>query len=31
MNIIAKALSDQDIDDLVMWYSTIKFTVELPE
>jgi len=31
MNIIAKELSDQDVDDLVMWYSTIKFNVELPE
>lgn len=31
MSIIAQGLSDQDIADLVAWYSSIKITVELPE
>ncbi len=31
MNIIAKDLSDQDIDDLTHYYSSFKVTVEPPE
>lgn len=31
MNVVAQGLSDEDIDDLVSWYSSIKLTVELPE
>ena len=30
MTIIAQGLSDQDVADLVAWYSGIKVTVELP-
>ncbi len=30
MSIIAQALSDQDVADLVAWYAGIKVTVELP-
>lgn len=28
MGIIAKPLSDQDIDDLAAWYASVKVTVE---
>ncbi len=31
MNVVAKELSDADIDDLVAYYSSIKITVEVPE
>ena len=31
MSLMAKPLSDEEITDLVAWYSSIKFTVELPE
>ena len=31
MNVVARALSDEDIDDLAAWYSSIKLIVELPE
>ena len=31
MNVVAKTLSDADIDDLVAYYSNIKITVEVPE
>ena len=31
MSIIAKKLSDEDIADLAAWYSSIKFTVTVPE
>ncbi|MCP1676216.1 cytochrome c553 [Natronocella acetinitrilica] len=31
MSIIAKGLSDEDIADLAAWYSSIAFSVELPE
>lgn len=31
MNIIAQGLSDDDIDDLVAWYSSIKLIIELPD
>ena len=31
MNVIAKNLSDADIDDLVAWYSSIKLEVKLPQ
>jgi cytochrome c553 len=31
MNIVAKTLSDADIDDLVAYYSSIKITVEVPK
>ena len=30
MSVIAKELSDADIADLAAWYSSIKFTVEMP-
>jgi cytochrome c553 len=30
MSVIAKDLSDADIADLAAWYSSIKFTVEMP-
>lgn len=30
MNIVARDLSDQDIDDLTAWYSSIKITAEMP-
>ena len=31
MNIIAKVLSDDDIDNLAAYYSSIKITVEMPQ
>ena len=31
MSIVAGGLSDEDIADLIAWYSAIKCTVELPE
>jgi cytochrome c553 len=31
MNIIAKMLSDDDIENVAEWYSSIKITIELPQ
>jgi cytochrome c553 len=31
MSLIAKNLSDDDISDLAAWYSSIKFSVTVPE
>lgn len=31
MSIIAQSLQDNDIRDLVAWYSSLKVTVELPQ
>lgn len=31
MSIVAKDLSDADIDDLAAWYASIKITVKLPD
>ena len=31
MNVIAKNLSDDDINDLVAWYSSIEVEVKLPQ
>ena len=31
MSIIAAALSDQDIADLVAWYSSLQFEIRMPE
>jgi cytochrome c553 len=31
MSIIAKGLSDEDIDNLAAWYSSLKVTVEMPK
>ena len=31
MSVIAKQLSDDDIANLAAWYSSIEFTVEIPE
>ena len=31
MSIIAEGLSDEDIADLAAWYSSIEFTVTLPQ
>jgi len=31
MSLMAKPLNDEEIEDLVAWYSSIKLTVELPE
>jgi cytochrome c553 len=31
MSIMAKPLTDEDIADLAAWYSSIKFTVAMPE
>jgi cytochrome c553 len=31
MNIISKMLSDEDIENLAEWYSSIKISVEMPE
>lgn len=31
MSIIASGLSDEDIADLAAWYSSIQFTVTVPE
>ena len=31
MNIVAKTLTDGDIDNLAEWYSAIKVTVEMPK
>ena len=30
MNVVAQSLSDEDINDLAAWYSSIRVTVELP-
>jgi cytochrome c553 len=30
MTVVAKNLTDQDIDDLVAWYASIEITVKLP-
>ena len=30
MNIIAKMLSDEDIENVAEWYSSIKITIEMP-
>jgi cytochrome c553 len=31
MSIVASGLSDQDIENLAAWYSSIEFTVTLPQ
>ena len=31
MNIIAKILDDDDIENVAVWYSSIKITIELPD
>jgi len=31
MSVVAKGLSDEDIDDLVAWYSAIEVTAKPPE
>ena len=31
MTVVASQLSDQDIDDLAAWYSSIRISVSLPE
>ena len=31
MNIIAKMLSDDDIENVAEWYSSIKITIEMPD
>jgi cytochrome c553 len=31
MNVVAKNLSDEDIGDLVAWYSSIQIEVKLPQ
>lgn len=31
MTVIAKSLTEQDIEDLSLWYSSIKVTVEKPK
>jgi cytochrome c553 len=31
MSIIAQGLSDEDIRDLVSWYSSLKISVEMPK
>jgi len=31
MNIVAKTLTDADIENLADWYSSIKITVEMPK
>ena len=31
MSVIAEGLSDEDIDDLSAWYSSIKFSVTMPQ
>jgi len=31
MNIIAKMLSDDDIENVAEWYSSIKITIEMPK
>ena len=31
MSVVAAGLSDQDISDLAAWYSSIEFSVKLPE
>jgi cytochrome c553 len=31
MNIIAKMLTDEEIEDVAKWYSSMKLQVELPE
>ncbi len=31
MAVIAKKLTDEDIADLAAWFSSIKFTVEVPD
>jgi cytochrome c553 len=31
MSVIAKSVNDQDIDNLAVWYESIKVTVEIPK
>ena len=31
MSVVAKTLGDEDIADLAAWYSSTRFTVEVPE
>jgi cytochrome c553 len=31
MNVVAKTLTDADIENLAEWYSAIKVTVEMPK
>ncbi|MGL4234266.1 MAG: c-type cytochrome [Casimicrobium sp.] len=31
MSVIAKSLNEQDIDNLAVWYESIKLSVELPK
>lgn len=31
MNVVAKPLTDAEIENLASWYAAIKFTVEMPE
>ena len=31
MNIIAKMLSDEDIENVAVWYARIRITIEIPE
>jgi len=31
MSVVAKSLTDADIDNLAEWYSSIKITVEMPK
>ena len=31
MSVIAKSLNEQDIDNLAVWYESIKLTVEMPK
>jgi cytochrome c553 len=31
MSIVAKSLTDSDIEELAGWYSAIKVTVEVPK
>lgn len=31
MSVVAKDLTDEEIADLAAWYSSIKFTVQMPE
>ncbi len=31
MSVVAKDLTDEDIDDLAAWYASIKITAQMPE
>lgn len=31
MNVVAKTLTDADIEDFAAWYSSIKVTIEMPK